>query len=59
MDEEIEVRRLKMSEKINESRRNFVKAAGLTGAALMVGLKESIADAGSIGPGVIGRGEIT
>jgi hypothetical protein len=47
-----------MIEKINEGRRNFMKAAGLTGAALTVGLHERFADARPVGPGVIKRDEI-
>jgi hypothetical protein len=53
-----ELRRLKMTEKINEGRRSFMKVAGLTGAALMVGLHERFADAKQVGPGMIKREEI-
>ena len=47
-----------MTERINEGRRSFMKVAGLTGAALMVGLSERFADAKQVGPGMIKRDEI-
>ena len=47
-----------MKDKINEGRRNVLKAAGLAGIAIMCGMSEKLLEARSTSPGFIKRAEI-